>query len=84
MRLLRLITSQKGGRLLAVLTCAWGCTYDGFAKPEISAPGRYMVGPVPDGSTLATTRPDDMVAPGYEELSGTSFAATADVPSDQP
>jgi serine protease AprX len=54
---------------------AWGYTYDGFAKPEISAPGRYMVGPVPDNSTLATTRPGDMVAPGYEELSGTSFAA---------
>jgi serine protease AprX len=54
---------------------AWGYTYDGFAKPEVAAPGRYMVGPVPDGSTLATTRPDAMVAPGYEELSGTSFAA---------
>jgi serine protease AprX len=54
---------------------AWGYTYDGFAKPEISAPGRYMVGPVPNGSTLATTRPDSMVAPGYEQLSGTSFAA---------
>jgi serine protease AprX len=54
---------------------AWGYTYDGFAKPEISAPGRYMVGPVPDDSTLATTRPGSMVAPGYEELSGTSFAA---------
>jgi subtilisin family serine protease len=34
-----------------------------------------MVAPVPDNSTLATTRPDDMVGPGYEELSGTSFAA---------
>jgi serine protease AprX len=54
---------------------AWGYTYDGFAKPEISAPGRYMVAPVPDSSTLATTRPGDMVAPGYEQLSGTSFAA---------
>jgi serine protease AprX len=54
---------------------AWGYTLDGFAKPEISAPGRYMVGPVPDDSTLATTRPGSMVAPGYEQLSGTSFAA---------
>jgi hypothetical protein len=26
---------------------AYGYTYDGFAKPEIGAPGRYMVGPVP-------------------------------------
>jgi serine protease AprX len=54
---------------------AWGYTYDGFAKPEISAPGRYMIGPVPDGSTLATTRPDSVFAPGYTELSGTSFAS---------
>jgi serine protease AprX len=54
---------------------AWGYTYDGFAKPEISAPGRYLIGPVPDGSTLATTRPDDVVSPGYMELSGTSFAS---------
>ena len=54
---------------------AWGYTYDGFAKPEVAAPGRYMVGPVPGSSTLATSRPDAVVAPGYEELSGTSFAA---------
>jgi serine protease AprX len=54
---------------------AWGYTYDGFAKPEISAPGRYLIGPVPEGSTLATTRPDAVVAPGYMELSGTSFAS---------
>jgi serine protease AprX len=54
---------------------AWGYTFDGFAKPEISAPGRYMVGPVPDDSTLAKTRPGSAVAPGYEQLSGTSFSA---------
>jgi serine protease AprX len=53
---------------------AYGYTLDGFAKPELAAPGRYMVGPVPDGSTLATTRASSMVAPGYIELSGTSFA----------
>ncbi|HZS30917.1 MAG TPA: S8 family serine peptidase [Gaiellaceae bacterium] len=54
---------------------AYGYTYDGFAKPEIAAPGRYMVGPVPPNSTLATTRSSSMVAPGYIQLSGTSFAA---------
>ena len=48
---------------------------DGFVKPEIAAPGRYMVGPVPAGSTLAAERPASVVAPGYMELSGTSFAA---------
>ena len=54
---------------------AWGHTMDGFSKPEVSAPGRYMVGPVPDGASLALQRPDHVVAPGYMELSGTSFAA---------
>jgi serine protease AprX len=54
---------------------AWGSTMDGFAKPEVSAPGRYMVGPVPATSTLALSRATNVVAPGYMQLSGTSFAA---------
>jgi serine protease AprX len=54
---------------------AWGPTIDGFGKPELSAPGRYMVGPVPASSTLVAERPDAVAAPGYMELSGTSFAA---------
>ena len=44
-------------------------------KPEIAAPGRYMVGPVPVGSALTVERADKVVAPGYIQLSGTSFAA---------
>jgi serine protease AprX len=54
---------------------AWGYTADGFAKPELSAPGRYMIGAVPDNSTLQQQRPDHVVAPNYMQLSGTSFAA---------
>jgi serine protease AprX len=54
---------------------AYGYTLDGFAKPEISAPGRYMVGAVPPSSTLALARPDRIVEPGYLLMSGTSFAA---------
>ena len=54
---------------------AYGYTLDGFAKPDIGAPGRYMVGAVPAGSTLASQFPDRIVTPGYMELSGTSFAA---------
>jgi serine protease AprX len=54
---------------------AYGYTEDGFSKPEIGAAGRYMIGAVPTGSTLVTERPDHVVAPGYMELSGTSFAA---------
>jgi serine protease AprX len=54
---------------------AYGRTPDGFMKPELAAPGRYMVGPVPQGSTLAIQRADKITAPGYIQLSGTSFAA---------
>jgi serine protease AprX len=54
---------------------AWGYTEDGFRKPELGAPGRYMVGAVPTSATLTSERPDHVVAPGYMELSGTSFAA---------
>ena len=54
---------------------AYGRTLDGFMKPDVVAPGRYMVGPVPSNSTLASERADKLVAPGYIQLSGTSFAA---------
>lgn len=54
---------------------AWGSTMDGFSKPEVSAPGRYMVGPVPATASLAIQRADHVVAPGYMQLSGTSFSA---------
>jgi len=56
---------------------AYGYTYDGFWKPEIGAPGRYIVGPVPATSTLAVEKAANVIAPGYIQLSGTSFAAPA-------
>jgi serine protease AprX len=54
---------------------AYGYTLDGFAKPELGAPGRYMVGAVPPTATLPLERPDRVISPGYMQLSGTSFAA---------
>jgi serine protease AprX len=54
---------------------AYGTTADGFHKPDISAPGRWLIMPVPDSSTLATQLPDRVVEPGYMWMSGTSFAA---------
>src|ERR671924_839248 len=54
---------------------AYGYTLDGFAKPDVAAPGRYMVGPVSTTATLTLERPTNVVAPGYMQLSGTSFAA---------
>jgi len=54
---------------------AYGYTRDGFYKPEVSAPGRYMVGPVAPGSTLTTLKPGNMVGTDRMQLSGTSFSA---------
>ena len=46
-------------------------------KPDLSAPGRYVIGPVSAGAGLTTERADRLVpdAPGYMQLSGTSFSA---------
>ena len=54
---------------------AYGYTADGFSKPDMVAPGRYMVMPVPTTATIPTALPDRVVAPGYMWMSGTSFAA---------
>ena len=55
---------------------AYGSPADGFSKPDISAPGRYMVMPVPNtDTTIPQAVPDRIVAPGYMWMSGTSFAA---------
>jgi serine protease AprX len=52
-----------------------GYTADGFAKPELAAPGRYMAGPIARTSWLDDRFPSRVVAPGYMWMSGTSFAA---------
>ena len=54
---------------------AYGYTYDGFYKPEIAAPGRYMVGPIPPTGSITTLKPLNMVGKERIQLSGTSFAA---------
>jgi len=54
---------------------AYGYTLDGFLKPDVGAPGRYVIGAVPTTSTLTTERPASVVSPGYMQLSGTSFSA---------
>jgi len=56
---------------------AWGYTNDGFLKPDLAAPGRYLIGAVPAGSTLAAEggQVPSLVPTGYIQLSGTSFAA---------
>jgi serine protease AprX len=54
---------------------SYGPTAEGFAKPELGAPGRYLAGPVAPGATLPTALPERVVEPGYMWMSGTSFAA---------
>jgi serine protease AprX len=54
---------------------AYGYTYDGFKKPEVSAAGRYMVGSVPAGATLKLDKPENVITSTTMRLSGTSFAA---------
>ena len=54
---------------------SYGYTAEGFAKPEVAAPGRWMIAPTPSTSTLATTFTDRIVSPGYMWMSGTSFSA---------
>jgi serine protease AprX len=54
---------------------AYGPTADGFMKPDVSAPGRYIVMPVPMGSVIQSRMSNRTVAPGYMWMSGTSFSA---------
>jgi serine protease AprX len=63
------------GNDLAAPFSAYGYTYDGFLKPDIAAPGRYMVGPISPTGTLVAEKPLNVTAPDYIQLSGTSFAA---------
>jgi hypothetical protein len=48
---------------------AYGFTLDGFSKPELGAPGRYMIGAVPTTATMPLERPDRIVAPGFMWMS---------------
>ena len=54
---------------------AYGHTADGYAKPDLSAPGRWLIMPVPAVAAIPTAAPERVVAPGYMWMSGTSFSA---------
>jgi serine protease AprX len=54
---------------------AYGYTPDGFAKPEVGAPGRYMIEPLSKSATLYSAFSSNIVKPGLLQLSGTSFSA---------
>lgn len=53
-----------------------GRTVDGFAKPELFAPGRLVASVLAPGTVLARLAPKkNRLARGYAAISGTSFAA---------
>ena len=53
-----------------------GKTEDGFAKPDLVAPGRHIAGPLPSGTSLDAQAPNaNRIASGYASISGTSFAS---------
>ncbi len=61
---------------------AYGHTADGFAKPELSAPGRYLIGSVNTASAFPNIAPARIMSQNgtyrvhsYMWMSGTSFAA---------
>jgi serine protease AprX len=54
---------------------AYGPTADGFMKPDVSTPGRYMVMPVPMNAALPIEKANRVVKPGYMWMSGTSFSS---------
>jgi serine protease AprX len=56
---------------------AYGYTEDGFRKPELAAPGRYLIGGAPIGSVLSLNGGQNpkLVKDSLLQLSGTSFAA---------
>jgi serine protease AprX len=54
---------------------AWGYTGDGFFKPEVAAPGRWMRGAVPSSSTMKAQFPERAISWSQMWMSGTSFAA---------
>jgi serine protease AprX len=69
------VGTERSGDDVTAPWSAFGSTIDGFAKPELGAPGRLLIGPVPTASTLTAERPDRVVGPGLMQLSGTSLAA---------
>jgi serine protease AprX len=68
-------TSGPGDDTLAAWSSS-GKTLDGFAKPELLAPGRHIGAPLPAGTVLDQRAPSaNRIAAGYASINGTSFAA---------
>ena len=73
-------TDDKGTRSTADDQLAWfssyGTTQDGFAKPDMVAPGRHITSTLSStNDPLAVEHPTDVIDPYHIRLSGTSAAA---------
>jgi serine protease AprX len=67
-------TAERGDDTIAEWSSA-GATQDGFAKPEIAAPGAHIVSTLAPGSVFAGLCATCIVDGGYMRLGGTSMAA---------
>ncbi len=67
-------TADRGDDTIADWSSA-GVTQDGYAKPEIAAPGAHMVSTLAKGSAFAEMCPSCVVDDDYIRLGGTSMAA---------
>jgi serine protease AprX len=54
---------------------AYGTTSDGFAKPDLVAPGRNIISVLSANSQFRNNRPNNVVGANYFRMSGTSAAA---------
>ena len=68
-------TAARGDDEVAPYSSRGPSWYDGFAKPDIVAPGHNLVSDAAAGSTLYSQYPSLRVSPSYLRLSGTSMAA---------
>jgi len=69
-----LLNGNRQNDIIALFS-AHGTTMDGFAKPDIIAPGFSIVSLLSPDSPWARQYPDRVIANNYMRLSGTSMAA---------
>ena len=67
-------TTQRGDDAIASWSSV-GTTQDGFAKPEIAAPGAHIVSTLAPGSDFEALCPQCIVDGSYLQIGGTSMAA---------
>ncbi|GAC1561393.1 MAG: hypothetical protein NVS2B7_35700 [Herpetosiphon sp.] len=70
-----LMNSARTGDDTVAPWSSYGITQDGYDKPDIIAPGRYIVSTLAPHSTFADRFPQRIVDGSYIMMSGTSMAA---------